>query len=100
MTLYIIKLRPSTVLQDNYIELYNELTILSVFTLIVPYVHDTGFSVERKYDHGFTVSSIIFLNVLVNFVLFARNTYLQLKVKVGGKVVELKDKIMSKFTKS
>jgi len=75
MTVYIIKYRPSTVLVDNYVELYNELTILAVFTLITPYVHDQGFSVENKYDHGFMVASVVFLNVLVNFALFARNTY-------------------------
>jgi len=75
MTVYIIVCRPSTQLRDNYVELYNELTILAVFTLITPYVHDTGFDMERKYAHGFTVSSIVFLNVFVNFVLFAWSTY-------------------------
>jgi len=75
MTVYIIVCRPLTQIRDNYVELYNELTILAVFTFITPYVHDTGFDVERKYDHGFMVSSLVFLNVLVNFVLFTRSTY-------------------------
>lgn len=47
-----------------------------MFTLITPYVHDNGFSAQKKYDHGFMVASVVFLNVLVNFILFARSTFI------------------------
>ena len=93
---YIIKCRPFTQMIDNYVELFNELTILVVFTLITPYVHDTSFSVERKYDHGFVVSSVIFLNVLVNFILFLKSTFKQLKVKLGPVIESLKDRMLDR----
>jgi hypothetical protein len=76
MVTYLVKCMPSTLMFDNKVELFNELTILAVFTLITPYVHDSGFSAQNKYDHGFVVSSVVFLNVLVNFILFARSTFL------------------------
>jgi hypothetical protein len=68
-----------------------------VFTLITPYVHDNSFSAQKKYDHGFLVASVVFLNVLVNFILFARSTFMQLKVKLGDKVLALKEKLVSQF---
>lgn len=89
-----------TVLLDNYVELFNELTILAVFTFLTPYVHDSGFSAERKYDHGFVVSSIVFLNVIVNFVIFGRSTYSQLKIKIGAKVKSIKEKALNYFKKA
>ena len=95
MVTYLVKCMPSTVMFDNKVELFNELTILAVFTLVTPYVHDNGFSAENKYDHGFVVSSVVFLNVLVNFILFARSTFQQLRVKLGDKVAALKEKVVS-----
>jgi hypothetical protein len=76
MLFYILKVKPYTIMQDNYIELFNELTILTVYTMLTPFIHESeGFNGEIKYEHGFAVASIIFFNVLVNFLLFAKSTF-------------------------
>lgn len=58
MVIYLVKCKPSTAMFDNKVELFNELTIFLVFTIITPYVHDSGFSAEYKYNYGFFVSSL------------------------------------------
>ena len=59
---------------------------MAVFVMITPYVHDTGFSPEQKYSHGFFIIAIIMLNVVVNFLIFAKSTYQQLKARFGPKI--------------
>ena len=95
MVIYLVKCMPSTVMFDNKVELFYELIILAVFTLITPYVHDCGLSAQKKYNHGFMVASVVFFNVLVNFILFATSTFQQLTVKLGENVFAIKDKIVS-----
>jgi hypothetical protein len=76
---YIFRCRPYTVRQDNYVEVYNEGTILAVYTLVSPYVHDNGFTAEKKYEHGFVVAGVILQMIVVNFLLFGINTFRQLR---------------------
>jgi hypothetical protein len=76
---YLLRCKPYTVRYDNYVEVYNEGTILTVYTLITPYVHDAGFTAENKYDHGFVVASVILQMIVVNFLLFGINTFRQLR---------------------
>jgi len=75
LIIYLLKCRPHLQMIDNYIEVYNELTIFLTFVFITPFLHDEGFSAEDKYNHGFVVIALIMLNVLVNFLLFAKGTF-------------------------
>jgi hypothetical protein len=48
----------------------NEFTILMVFCLLLPYLHQPNLSAETRYDLGFVIVAIILLNVLANFIYF------------------------------
>ena len=82
MIIYILRRRPHQQLTDNYIEIYNESTILLTFLLLTPILHDDSLSATIKYDHGFAISAVIFLNVVVNMILFARHSISQIKDKI------------------
>jgi len=81
LIVYFFKQRPHQQLTDNYIEIYNESTILVTFLLLTPLLHDDNFSAEKKYEHGFVISAVIFLNVIVNIILFVRHSFTYLKEK-------------------
>ena len=82
LIVYVFKQRPHSSQTDNYIEIYNESTILVTFLLLTPLLHDDTLSSEKKYDHGFIIAGVIFLNVIVNMIFFVRHSLSLLKDKV------------------
>jgi hypothetical protein len=70
MLIYVIKYQPYDLKLDNWIELGNELTILIVFCMLLPFHHQASLQANTRYNIGFAIIALILLNVLVNFLYF------------------------------
>lgn len=70
LLLYVISYKPYELMLDNYIELANETTILVVFCMLLPYLHQPSLQADTRYNLGFAIVAVILLNVVANFVYF------------------------------
>ena len=83
LCVYVLASMPFEEKKDNYIELMNEMTILVVFYLCLGLItDDTIMSGQMRSHYGILMIIFIFINIVINFVIFVHGILVFLKSRI------------------
>ena len=85
MSIYIVENMPFEERKDNFIEIFNELTILSFFYVTLAVItEETVLNGEMRSKLGFIMIVMLLINIAVNFTIFLRTMWVE-----GSKAVKI-----------